>query len=191
MNEQELLRAIQDGDEKAFKQLVAQFEVMVVNTCKGLVHQLHDAEDLAQEVFIEVYHAAHKFRGDSKLSTWIYRIAVNKSLNFIRDNKRRRFFHSIGDSLFGSKVLDLPSDNTADYPDLETENNQRRHNLYRAIDQLPERQRVAFSLSKFDDLSYHEIASVMELSVSSVESLIHRAKLNLQKKLFQCHKKEL
>lgn len=191
MDEQELIQAIQAGDDRAFQTLVEQFEVMVVNTCKGFVHQLDDAEDLAQDVFIEIFYSAHKFRGDSKLSTWIYRIAVNKSLNFIRDNRRRKFFHSIGDSLFGGKELDVPTSATADRPDLEVENDQRRQNLYRAIDELPERQRVAFSLSKFEELSYREISEVMDLSVSSVESLIHRAKLNLQKKLYQCYKKGL
>ena len=191
MNEKELLKGVQAGDEQAFRKLVEQFQVMVVNTCKGFVYQLHDAEDLAQEVFIEVFHSSTKFRGDAKLSTWIYRIAVNKSLNFIRDNKRRTFIQSIGNSVFGSKSLDIPANDVTDRPDLEAENNQRRENLYRAINELPERQRVAFSLSKFDDLSYREIADVMELSVASVESLIHRAKLNLQKKLYQCYKKGL
>lgn len=172
--------------------MVEKYQLLVVNTCKSFVHQVPDAEDLAQEVFIEIFHSAHKFRGDSKLSTWIYRIAVNKSLNFVRDNKRRSLFQTIGNTLFGTiKNVEVPTLAIADRPDLDLENNQRREILYRAIDELPDRQRIAFSLSKFDDLSYREIAEVMQLSISSVESLIYRAKINLQKKLYNCYKKEI
>lgn len=192
MKEQELIQTIQKGNEEAFRKLVEKYQLLVVNTCKSFVHQVPDAEDLAQEVFIEIFHSAHKFRGDSKLSTWIYRIAVNKSLNFVRDNKRRSLFQTIGNTLFGTiKNVEVPTLAIADRPDLDLENNQRREILYRAIDELPDRQRIAFSLSKFDDLSYREIAEVMQLSISSVESLIYRAKINLQKKLYNCYKKEI
>ena len=192
MKEQELIQTIQKGNEEAFRKLVEKYQLLVVNTCKSFVHQVPDAEDLAQEVFIEIFHSAHKFRGDSKLSTWIYRIAVNKSLNFVRDNKRRSLFQTIGDTLFGTiKTLEVPTSTIADRPDLDLENNQRREILYRAIEELPDRQRIAFNLSKFDDLSYREIAEVMQLSISSVESLIYRAKINLQKKLYNCYKKEI
>ncbi|MGQ8335283.1 RNA polymerase sigma factor [Sunxiuqinia sp. A32] len=189
MNDSELINAIKNGEEQAFRRLVDDYQLLVVNTCKGLVHSIEDAQDIAQEVFIEVYHSVEKFRGDSKLSTWLYRIAVNKSLNFIRDNKRRNLFQSISGNLFGTKELDLPTNDTGYRPDKEAENNQRRKNIFKAIDDLPENQRVAFTLSKIEDLSYREIAEVMSLSVSSVESLIHRAKLNLQKKLYKCYKK--
>ncbi len=189
MTEKELIEAIQSGNEQAFKELVDTYQLLVVNTCKGMVHSLHDAEDIAQEVFVEVFRSAGKFRGESKLSTWLYRISINRSLNFIRNNKRNRFFQSISNDLFGSHSYDIPTNSVADQPDLEAENNQRKRNLYQAIDSLPERQKVAFSLSKLDDLSYKEISDVMDLSISSVESLIHRAKLNLQKKLYKCYKK--
>ncbi len=78
---------------------------------------------------------------------------------------------------------------TEERPDLKLENDQRKANINKAIDSLPERQKVAFTMSKIDDLSYQEIAEIMGLSLSSVESLIHRAKLNLQKKLYKCYKK--
>lgn len=189
MTDQELVTQILQGDEQAFESLVGQHQQMVLRTCAGFLANRDDAEDLAQEVFVDVYHALHRFRHDSKLSTWIYRIAVNRSLNFVRDNKRRRFFQSLG---FGGELkTDLPDESWHSQPDDELENRQRRDNLYRAINELPERQRVAFSLSKLDDLSYQDIAEVMGLSVSSVESLIHRAKLGLQKKLYACYKKGL
>ena len=191
MDEEQLIQAIQTGDERAFKQLVEKYQLLVVNTCKSFVHNMHDAEDISQDVFIEVFNSAHKFRGESKLSTWIYRITVNKSLNFIRDHKKQSLFQSIGNTLFGtSQSLDVRSNSYADRPDFQAENNERKANLYQAIDSLPERQRIAFNLSKFEDLSYREIAEVMQLSVSSVESLMHRAKLNLQKSLYACYKNE-
>jgi RNA polymerase sigma-70 factor, ECF subfamily len=67
---------------------------MVVNTCFGLLHNIDDSEDVAQDVFIEVFRSVENFRADSKISTWLYRIAVNRSLNFIRDNKKRKWFQS-------------------------------------------------------------------------------------------------
>ncbi|WP_163712272.1 RNA polymerase sigma factor [Mangrovibacterium lignilyticum] len=189
MTDQELVRQINSGDDKAFRLLVDRHQKLVLHTCLGFVQDRDDAEDLAQEVFVDVYHSLPKFRGDSKLSTWIYRMAVNRSLNFVRDYKRRRFFQAIGIGSSDDFNRDVADESWNSRPDHEVENKQRRTNLYHAINSLPERQRVAFTLSKLDDLSYQDIAGVMGLSLSSVESLIHRAKLGLQKKLYQCYKK--
>lgn len=191
MSEAGIIQKLQEGDEKAFKQLVKKYQHLVVNTCFGLVHNTQDAEDIAQDVFIEVFHSINKFRADSKLSTWVYRIAVNRSLNFIRDNKRRKFAQSFEEILSPGKeksvsfITEKPA-----APDTEFENSERAAILHKSIDGLPENQRIAFTLNKYEDLSYKEIAEVMETSVSSVESLIHRAKKNLQKKLYTCYKKK-
>jgi RNA polymerase sigma-70 factor (ECF subfamily) len=190
MSEAEIIQKLQQGDEKAFRQLVENYRQLVVNTCFGLVHNSEDAEDIAQDVFIEVFRSVSKFRADSKLSTWLYRIAVNRSLNFIRDNKRRKFTQSLGEIFVpGKEKPGSFSPEKASAPDTEVENSERAEMLHKAIDSLPENQRVAFTLNKYDDLSYKQIAEVMETSVSSVESLIHRAKKNLQKKLYTCYKK--
>ncbi|PTN05598.1 RNA polymerase sigma factor [Mangrovibacterium marinum] len=191
MTDPELVAQIKVGNEKAFRLLVEQYQRMVLHTCLGFVQDRNDAEDLAQEVFIELFRAMDKFRGESGLSTWIYRIAVNRSLNFIRDQKRRCFFQSISTRLTGGTTVDVADQSWRSRPDHEVENNQRRANLYQAINRLPERQRVAFTLSKLEGLSYQDIAGIMGLSLSSVESLIHRAKLGLQKQLYQCYKKGL
>lgn len=191
MNEAEIIQKLREGDEQAFRQLVEKHRQLVVNTCFGLVHNLEDAEDIAQDVFIEVFRSVDKFRSDSKISTWLYRIAVNRSLNFIRDNKRRKWMQSVEDvlSLKNERINNLLSGKAVS-PDIEMENSERAALLHKTIDSLPENQRVAFTLSKYEDLSYKEIAAVMETSVSSVESLIHRAKKNLQKKLYACYKKK-
>jgi RNA polymerase sigma factor (sigma-70 family) len=97
VTENQLINGIQSGDESAFRELVEAFQKQVFNTCNAIVHNTHDADDLSQEVFIEVFRSAGSFRGDSKLSTWIYRIAVNKALNHIRHLKRRNWLQSLED----------------------------------------------------------------------------------------------
>ena len=183
-DESVLIKRIKSGDHLAFEEIVDQYKQMVINTCIGLLHHNEDAEDVAQEVFIEIYQSIHQFREASKLSTWIYRIAINKSLNFIRKKKGSRWIRSIESFFTGEKkqVLEIP-DKQSDQPEELLEKKERADKLYHAIDSLSENQRIAFTLHKYDDLPYKEIAEVMNLSLSAVESLIHRAKKNLQKKL--------
>ncbi len=191
MSEAEIIQKLQQGNEQAFRQMVEQYKMLVVNTCFGMVHNTEDAEDIAQEVFIEVFRSVEKFRADSKLSTWLYRITVNRSLNFIRDNKKHKWFQSFEDAVKSKNTVhENLAISTSDQPGFILENSQRATLLHEAIDSLPENQKVAFTLSKYEELSYQEISAVMDLSVSSVESLIHRAKKNLQKKLYNCYKKK-
>ncbi len=188
MKETEIISELKKGNKIAFKQLVENYQKMVINICMGLVHNHEDAEDIAQDVFIEVFRAVEQFREDSKISTWLYRIAVNRSLNFIRDNKKRKWFWSFEESIKNDSGEKFPI-NSAETPEEKMESDQRGKILHRAIDSLPKNQRIAFVLSKYDDLNYNEISEIMNLSKSSVESLIHRAKINLQKKLYTCFKK--
>lgn len=191
MGEQEVISRLRQGDEKVFRQVVEQYRQPVVNTCLGLLHNLEDAEDVAQDVFIEMFRSIHHFKGKAKLSTWLYRIAVNRSLNFIRDNKKRSWFKSF-DEVVQSKlnVLNHPEPGNENNPEISLENRQRALLLHEAIDSLPENQRVAFVLSKYEEMSQKQVAEVMDTSVSAVESLIHRAKKNLQKKLYLYYKKK-
>ena len=191
MSEVEIIQKLRQGNEQAFRQLVEKYQKLVINTCNGMVHNMEDAEDIAQDVFIEVFRSIDKFRADSKLSTWLYRIAVNRSLNFIRDNKKNKWFQSFEDSVKSKIALHENLANTrSDQPEFVMENKQRAAMLHEAIDSLPENQKVAFTLSKYEELSYQEISAVMDVTVSSVESLLHRAKKNLQKKLYTCYKKK-
>lgn len=191
MSESDIIQKLQRGNEQAFRELVENYQKMVVNTCFGMVHKIEDAEDIAQEVFIEVFRSIQKFRADSKLSTWLYRMSINRSLNYIRDNKRNKWFQSFEDSVKSKNTLheNLINKNT-DNPEYKLENTQRANLLHAAIDSLAENQKIAFTLSKYEELSYQEISKVMDVSVSSVESLLHRAKKNLQKKLYVCYKKK-
>jgi RNA polymerase sigma-70 factor (ECF subfamily) len=191
MDEAQLIKGIQEGDRKSFQILVETHQRMVVNTCLAIVHNKADAEDLAQDVFLEIFRTAENFRGDSKISTWLYRIATNRALNLIRNNKRKRFFQSIEDTFTGgrNRASEI-SENHGDQPDRNITDQQRSDMLHQAIDRLPEKQRIAFTLNKYEELSYQQIAEVMEISLASVESLIHRAKKNLQEQLLACYKKK-
>ena len=190
MKEEDIIQGIIRRDEDAFRNLVDTYRKMVVNTCFGLLHNMEDAEDVTQEVFIEIYRSIHKFKGDSKLSTWIYRIAVNKALNYVRDTKKHSWLQSFSNRLNteNQKLYRLKADDES-HPDFDIQATQRADILHKTIDSLPENQKIAFILSKYEELSNKEIAEIMSRTVVSVESLIHRAKMNLQKKLYQWHKK--
>ena len=188
MDEKKLIQNIKNKDQKAFKLLLDKYQVMVINICMGYLHNKDEAKDLAQEVFIQAYLSIDKFRGDSSLSTWLYRISTNKALNYLRSNDKRKNERSINAIQTDNAYFDVAAgpEVNSDYLMIETE---RKRNLDLAIDALPDNQKTAFVLSKYEDLSYKEIADVMELSVSSVESLLFRARKALQKKLIECYQK--
>src|SRR5215831_6605998 len=155
---------------------------MVHNTALGMLQNAEDAEDVAQEVFVQVYESIKTFKGESKLSTWVYRITLSKALDHLRKKKRKKRFAYI-QSLFGANnqtVVEVPDFN---HPGVKLDNKERAATLFKAIRELPENQKIAFTLHKLEGLSYQEISDVMKTSVSSVESLMHRAKTNLKKSL--------
>lgn len=179
------IKQLEQGDEAAFKQLVNDHKDQVYNTCLGFLRNQHDAEDLAQEVFIQVFDSIGDFREEASLSTWMYRIAVTKSLELIRYRKRKKrsgFFEALS-SLF-NEPDEEPDHSESMHPGIQLENKERARILFAEIDKLTEKQRVAFTLQKIEGLSYQEVAEVMKLSVPAVESLIHRAKENLKKQLY-------
>ncbi len=191
MTEKQVVEELRRGNRAVFRQLVESHQTKVLNICYRFVHSREEAEDLAQETFLEVHRSISGFRGGSSLGTWIHRIAVSKSLDFVRKQgrKKRR-------GLFGKPVsLDESTEQVpaprSTVPDVQLEMRERRRVLQTALESLPERQRVAFVLSKYDGMSYQEIAQLLKTSLSSVESLIHRAKNNLQKKLRRYYEQEM
>jgi RNA polymerase sigma-70 factor (ECF subfamily) len=184
MDDKELIRKIATKDHAAFKALVDRHQGLVFNTCYHLLGNRQDAEDVAQEVFLQVYRSAKGYREEAKLSTWLYRIAVNRSLNFIRDNKWSRRLKSLTSLLEDDReqVRDIPASDS-DRPDVALEEKERNSAIQKAINSLPAKRRAAFVLHKYEGLSYREIAEIMHRSLSSVELLIHRAKSNLQRRL--------
>ena len=190
MEENTLIKALKSGSEEAFKRLVDQYQTKVLNICLGYFPIRQDAEDLTQEVFVELFRSLNKFRGDAKLGTWVYRIAVNKCLEMVRYRKRGKrmaFFQSLVG--MDENITQLSS-GRFDHPGVKLENKERSQILFQYIEKLPEKQRTAFILHRMEGLSYQEICAVMEMSLSSVESLLFRAKKNLKKSLFHFYQKK-
>lgn len=189
LNEWMLIEQLKQGDENAFKTIVETWQNMVYNTAIGIVQNAEDAEDITQEVFVQVYQSISSFKGDSKFSTWLYRIAITKSLDHQRRKKRKKRFSFVR-SLFGdeSEVAIHPPD--FHHPGVVLDKKEDAVTLFQAISQLPENQRVAFTLHKVEGLSYQEVSEVMKTTVSSVESLMHRAKANLKKSLADYYKEK-
>ena len=185
-----LIERLKNKDESAFKTIVETWQEMVFNTALGILQSPEDAEDVAQEVFVQVYESIATFKGESKFSTWLYRITITKSMDHIRRKKRKKRFAVI-QSLFGSndEVIHEPPD--FHHPGVSLDNKERAALLFKAVDKLPENQKIAFTLNKLEGLNYQEISEIMNATVSSVESLLHRAKNNLKKHLEEYYKKEL
>jgi RNA polymerase sigma factor (sigma-70 family) len=179
LTELELIAQLKLGNENAFKTMVFQYQNKVYNTALGLVQNNIDAEDIAQEVFIQVYKSIQQFRGDATLNTWIYRITVTKCLDFLRSKKRKKRM-AIVLQLFKNNqpVYDAPHFN---HPGVMLDNKEKAALLFACVQQLPENQKTAFVLNKVEDLSYAEIAVILKISESAVDALLQRAKQNLRK----------
>ena len=182
MDERLLVERLKAGDEPAFRYLVETWQAMVYNTALGIVQKPTDAEDLAQEVFLQVHQSIHHFKGDSKLSTWIYRITITKSLDHERRKKRKKRFAFVT-SIFGEDDQVMVEPPEFNHPGVLLDRKEDASKLFKAIAELPDNQRIAFTLHKLEGLSYQEVGEIMDSSISSVESLMHRAKVNLRKKL--------
>ena len=167
--------------KESFRLLYEQHHFMVYHIAYQYLQNQEDAEEITQDVFVQVHQSMEKFEEKSSIKTWIYRISINKSLDFIKyKNSKKRWF------IFGVKSQnDQESHSVAgiDYSDRLLENEEKSTILYAQINALPANQKTAFILSKHEELSHREIAEIMELSISSIESLVFRAKKTLQQKL--------
>jgi len=175
LDDDELIRKISCNDLIAFQEFVERHKAFVFNTCCNLIGSYQQAEETAQDVFLQIYKSAGAFRHQSKVSTWIYRLAVNRSLNVIRSNKRSRWIKSL-------TTLEIKESGGKE-PDKLLEKKELKDLLREAVDSLPEKQRTAFILNKYENLSSSAIAEILDISANSVEVRIHRAKKSLQKKL--------
>jgi len=185
MNDQELATKIKNGDQNAFKQLYQEYQHLVYDISYRMSGNQEEAEDITQDVFIKIFHGVAKFRGEAKLSSWIYRIAVNTCLKRARRKKLESWISL--EFLFQEQgQLEPVSPEVS--PDQQIETAEKEQIVQEAIQSLPERQKTALILHRYENLSYEEIASVMEISLSAVESLLHRAKDNLTQKLLPMKK---
>jgi RNA polymerase sigma-70 factor (ECF subfamily) len=186
MTDKEFLELITKDANAAYTYLVHEYSEKVFNSIINIVRNTEDAEDLVQEVFTSIFTGIDGFKGDSKISTWIYSLTLNKSKEFLRHKTRKKRFGYL-------KVIDEQTENflvECKHPGILLEDKELASILFEALDKLPENQRIAYNLSKIEGLSYSETAEFMGLSVSSVESLLFRAKKNLQENLKEYYKNQ-
>ncbi|HCM59519.1 MAG TPA: RNA polymerase sigma factor [Bacteroidales bacterium] len=185
MNDQELVKAVIRGDNNAMRHLISRYQDLVLNTCYKVLQSREDAEDIAQDVFIETFRSVASLRNEQNISFWLYRISLNKSINHIK-RSQNILFRSIQqiESIFrhdnpgGAEPVPHSEDN----PGERMEAVERQQMLSAAVASLSARQQKAFILYYYEEMSYKEISAVLGLSVSSVESLLSRGRENVRKK---------
>jgi len=182
LNQPELVEQLQQGNESAFSKLVDEWQDMVYNTAIGIVQNPQDADDITQEVFMQVYQSISSFKGESKFSTWLYRITLSKALDQEKKKKRKKRFAFV-QQLFGNQGEELVQSIEFEHPGILMEKKESAQALFKALKQIPDNQRIAFTLHKLEGQSYMEIAEIMNTSLYAVESLMSRAKANLKKQL--------
>ncbi|RYU76761.1 sigma-70 family RNA polymerase sigma factor [Hymenobacter persicinus] len=175
----ELVAHLQQGSEVAFRTLVERYQDRIYRTVLALLPSPEEAEDVAQEVFVEVYQTIGRFRGEAALSTWLYRLATSRALkNRRRARARKRFAYFTSLLGFDNEVLHEPADLV--HPQAQLEGQQQLALLLAYIARLPDQQQVAFTLRHEQELSYEEIAAVLNTTVPAVESLLFRARKTLR-----------
>jgi RNA polymerase sigma-70 factor (ECF subfamily) len=164
-----------------FASLYEQYKILVYNVALNYLQNTEDAEEITQDVFVQLHQSLSTFKNESTLKTWIYKITINKCLDFIKHkNSKKRFF------IFGQKSnneSEIQNISNFEHPGILLENKEKAAILFGVINELSENQKTAFILSKLDGMSNPEISEIMEVSISSVESLIFRAKGTLKEKL--------
>jgi RNA polymerase sigma-70 factor (ECF subfamily) len=179
-----LVSAYLEGDEYAFEILVTRYQNKLASYITGIVHDYDHAIDLCQEAFIRVFKNAHRYKGKYQFSTWLYRIATNLAIDELRKQQRKsKFrFYSIVER-FQSDENAVPLPDQRQCPERTFDKKERAERLEVAIESLSEKYRLAFVLKEVQGLSYEETGRVLNISLGTVKSRIHRAKLLLREKL--------
>jgi RNA polymerase sigma-70 factor (ECF subfamily) len=178
-----LMLRVKQGDTAAFSELVDKYKQSVMNLVYRMIHDATEAEDLAQNVFIQVHKSAHRYRSEAKFSTWLYTIARNLCLNEIR--RRARHPSESLDAPRSPEEVSAPQfeDKTALSPPANLLRGELEAKVDEAVAALPENQRLAILLCRQEDLSYDDISEVLGCSLSATKSLIHRARETLKQRL--------
>jgi len=180
--EVDLVEQLQLGSEAAFRTLVARYQGRIYRVVLFLLRSPEEAEDVAQEVFVEVYQTIGRFRGEAALSTWLYRLATSRALKHLRRARAKKRF------AYFTSLLGLVNDVLHEaphhaHPLALLEGQQQLGLLLDHIARLPAQQQVAFTLRHEQELSYEAIAAVLDTTVPAVESLLFRARQTLRKHL--------
>ncbi len=164
----ELVAEAKKGKLGAFDELVSRHEVRIYNLCYRMLRDQNDARDLAQDTFVKAYKALSKFDGRSSFSTWIYRIAVNGCINFLKKKPRE-------------VALEFPHEGVSSYnPEATYRQRMMRKVISEAVNMLPDVQRAVFTLKQFEGLSYKEIAEYLGKSIGTIKASHHQAVNNLK-----------
>ncbi len=184
-----LVRKLKERDERAFREMVEEYGDRVVSLTYRMLGNREEAEDLSQEVFITIFKSIESFRGDSKFSTWLYRVTANHCKNRIKylarrhDRDRAELNERVEVASAGGSSVGAPR--PAPRPDAQLEGAQLEQVLQQAIADLEEEQRILVVLRDVEDLSYEEICAITELPEGTVKSRLHRARMALRKKLLK------
>lgn len=166
-----------------FEEIYKTHNRMVYNLALHYTQNIADAQEITQDVFVSIYQSLDTFQANSTLSTWIYRITIHKSLDFLKAKQRKKRFAFII-SLFYPNSADLKHDAPENqHPGILLEDKESLERLLKHINQLPDNQKTALILHKIEQKTQAAVAEIMNLSPKAVESLIQRAKINLSKKL--------
>jgi RNA polymerase sigma-70 factor, ECF subfamily len=175
----QLMLDVKAGDEQSFELLLQRYRTPLVNFLYRMVRSREQAEDLAQEVFIRVYRAREEYVPSAKFTTWLFRIATNLALNSLRDHRYQKLEMSIDAPVTADAEggEERPFELADKHPTIEQKliEESRKKMIRRAIEKLPEKQRAAVLLHKYQDLDYAEIAKILSCSESALKSLLFRA----------------
>lgn len=180
---EELMAGIAEGDDLAFRILVDRHQAYVLNLIYRFIGDPMKSQDLAQEVFLRVWQAARGYTPKAKFTTWLYRIAANLCLNEIKSSRRRNRLPFLYSNKKDETHVEETFPDASPSPEDLLLAGERSRRITDALQSLPENQRMALILKRYEDFSYEEIARIMGCSVSAVDSLLVRAKKNLQEKL--------
>lgn len=177
-----LIHASLAGDNEAFGELVKKYERLIYNTAYQITSNAEDAFDISQETFIKAYRSLGSFRGDSKFSTWIYRICQNSAKDFLRSGVRHNAVSitSFEDDYKQEVQFDIPDDNTVSQPEMSLERNENRKAVRDAIAHLSEDHKNVIVLRDIEGYSYDEISEILNLEIGTVKSRINRARLAIK-----------
>jgi RNA polymerase sigma-70 factor (ECF subfamily) len=161
-SDEELLRQYQHGSESAFNELVLRYQERVYWVARRFTGSHDNADDITQEVFCKMYESLKEFRGESSLYTWLYRVTVNASLNFLRRQKVREFLHI-------DEMFDIESPE-GESPDSVVERSEQQSLIEQAVALLPEKQKAVFVMRYYEELPYEEIATMLKTSVGGLKA---------------------
>lgn len=188
IDEKKCIQKAAKGDANAFEDLVLRYQTQIYNLCYRMTGNAEDAADLTQDAFVKVWKHLDSFQFDSSFSTWLYRLATNCCLDFLRSEKRRATISLVVDNEEdGEQMMDIPDDEPS--PEETLISQEEKERLLWAMNQLDDEQRQILTLRVVNDLSYNDIAQILKIKEGTVKSRLSRARENLRKKLLEAGNK--